>query len=476
MRKLQGVSVLVVSCLVAAACGGGSDTSTTSDAPPGVSESAATEPPPPATDAAPSTTAVPEPANTEPPATEPAADEPPSTEPPADTLPPEPEPTADELNAFAWTEVNAAANWEARAGLRVIELDGQLLVIGGRTPNQSTIPGDSRIWADVWASDDLGATWTPLLTGDEPDIFPARAYFQAVVKDDVAFVIGGQDFGLDKNPFCALLEQGVEPPPGLGIDPDAPCPEFIPTSQFFNDVWTSTDGVTWTEVAAEAPWDGRAGLSAAVLGDHLYVLAGSTNDDSSIIGADGPARIYYNDVWRSTDGVDWELVTDAAPWEPRAGAAMVVRDDRMFLLGGEDGFTCTPLPDCDAPYFNDVWSTTDGENWELLTESAGWSPRPGHMCELVGTQMVCFGGFGLVTNPTDVWASVDGVEWTQLAGAPWNAAAPEEAKYDFDAITVTGADGSELIVTVGGDRETFDFADPENYLRVDNDVWTFAPA
>ena len=24
-------------------------------------------------------------------------------------------------------------------------------------------------------------------------------------------------------------------------------------------------------------------------------------------------------------------------------------------------------------------------------------------------------------------------------------------------------------------RETFDFTDPENYLRVDNDVWTFAP-
>ena len=31
------------------------------------------------------------------------------------------------------------------------------------------------------------------------------------------------------------------------------------------------------------------------------------------------------------------------------------------------------------------------------------------------------------------------------------------------------------IITVGGDRETFDFTDPENYLRVDNDVWSFAP-
>lgn len=180
-------------------------------------------------------------------------------------------------------------------------------------------------------------------------------------------------------------------------------------------------------------------------------------------------------MWRSADGADWELVTEEAPWEPRAGAAVVVRDDRLFLLGGEDGFTCEPLPDRDAPYFNDAWSTVDGENWELVTESAGWSPRPGHMCELVGNQIVCFGGFGLIANPTDVWASVDDAEWTQLDGTPWNAIEPEEIKYDFDAITVGAPDGSDVILTAGGDRETFDFEDPENYLRVDNDVWIFGP-
>ncbi len=45
---------------------------------------------------------------------------------------------------------------------------------------------------------------------------------------------GGQDFGLDVNPFCALLEQGLEPPPELGIDPNALCPEFLATSQFYD--------------------------------------------------------------------------------------------------------------------------------------------------------------------------------------------------------------------------------------------------
>ncbi len=330
-----------------------------------------------------------------------------------ETVPPPATPTFDELAQFTWQQVNPTAPWAARAGLRVVELDGRLLLMGGRTPNQSTTPGDSTLWADVWASDDEGLTWTQLMTGEEPGMWPARAYFQAVVKDDAVYVIGGQDFGLQKNPFCALLEQGLEPPPGLGIDPDAPCPEFLPMSQFFND------------------------------------------------------------VWRSADGVDWEEMTDAAPWEPRAGATTVVQNDRLLLLGGEAGFVCDPLPDCVPPYFNDVWSTTDGATWDLVTESAGWSPRPGHACELMGDQIVCFGGFGLEVNPNDMWSSPDGAEWTELPGSPWDATDPLAVKYDFDAVALGDEQTGFRILTVGGDRETFDFTDPENFRRVDNDVWVF---
>ena len=43
----------------------------------------------------------------------------------------------------------------------------------------------------------------------------------------------------------------------------------------------------------------------------------------------------------------------------------------------------------------------------------------------------------------------------------------------LDSITV-GPVGEERILTVGGDRETFDFTDPENWKRVDDDVWSFS--
>lgn len=467
IRTWRKLSIVGAAALVLVACGSDDATNGTSDTSPDetTARNEATE------SSDPDAASVSGPETTSPPVASTLAPE--TTAVPAPDLPP-PVPTVDELDTFAWTEIAAEAPWPARAGLRVVELGERLFLLGGRTPNQSDVPGDSVIWGDVWASEDDGAMWTELIGGQSAP-WSARAYFQAVVKDDAIYVLGGQDFGLEPNPFCALLEQGLEPPPGLGIDPDAPCPPFLPTSNFFNDVWRSIDGVTWEQMTDAAPWAGRAGLSAAVLGDHVYVFAGSQNDDSSIIGPNGPARIYYNDVWRSADGAEWELMIDAAPWEPRAGAAVVVRDDVLYLFGGEDGFTCDPLPDCEPPYFNDVWMTSDGAEWTLVTESAGWSPRPGHVCELVGNQFVCFGGFGLVQNPTDVWVSQDGAGWTELTNPPWGSADPDDMKYDFDALTIEG-EGGPRVLTFGGDRETFDFTDPENYLRIDNDVWAFAPS
>lgn len=379
--------------------------------------------------------------------------------------------TSDGGLPVTWTEIADSAPWEARAGLRVLEREGTLFLLGGRTPNESTLPGDSRIWSDVWRSDDRGASWERILDSDG-DHWAPRAYFQAVRHGDELIVLGGQDYGLLPNPFCELLEQGLEPPPGLGIDPDAPCPEFLPTSQFFNDVWASSDGAEWRLLTDDAPWSGRAGLSAAVLDDHIYVLGGSRNDDTAIIGPGGPARVYYNDVWRSADGVEWELLTDDAPWAARAGAAVVATDGRLFVIGGEEGFTCEPLPDCEAPYFNDVWSSSDGTTWDLVTDDAPWSPRPGHVCEPLEGRIVCFGGFGLVENPLDVWVTENGSTWQQAEGSPWNATDPAEGKYDFDAVSVPASgDAPAAILTFGGDRETFDFTDPENHLRIDNDVW-----
>ena len=198
------------------------------------------------------------------------------------------------------------------------------------------------------------------------------------------------------------------------------------------------------------------------------------------MGPGGPERIYFNDVWKSKDGRKWKRVTKHAPWSPRAGARVVVKNGYMYLIGGEAGF----LPDEEGnlPYFNDVWRSRDGRRWQRVAKHASWSPRPGHMAVVIKDHIVLFGGFGVAYdftqnppkfipgNPMDVWISRNGADWKQVDDAPWNAESPADVKYDFDALAI-----GNTIYTFGGDRETFDFSDPFNYLNVDNDVWTYAP-
>ena len=397
-------------------------------------------------------------------------------------------------------------NWYQRAGLQALNHKGKFYIFGGRTPLPIPIPGASILHGDVWSSSDKGKNWERVLESNPPTVIPGvgilpsdpnltehwanRAYFQAVIKGSYMYIIGGQDFTLVDNPAYPAGCPGV--PPQF-------CTEKFPVSQFFNDVWRSKDGIDWTKMKANeeidpnndnpSHWAGRAGLSAVVFKGFIYVMGGSVNDDSSI-DPGAPARIYFNDVWRSRDGSRWEKVGNA-PWKERAGGIAAVKDGYMYMIGGEEGFTCafdpnfppTAQPPClDPPYFNDVWRTKDGANWELVTEDAEWSKRPGHQVVVAQDRLVLFGGFGLgpdngisPANPSDVWVSNKGKVWKKVNNAPWNADGSEDIKYDFDAVVVKGANkGQDAIYTFGGDRETFNFGDPNNYLRVDNDVWKFS--
>ena len=79
--------------------------------------------------------------------------------------------------------------------------------------------------------------------------------------------------------------------------------------------------------------------------------------------------------------------------------------------------------------------------------------------------------------------SPDGIRWRALdppASPPWRASSPLEIKYDFDIVVTKERGSRRAIHAFGGDRETFGFPPPsplefEDDLRVDNDVWRFAP-
>jgi len=362
----------------------------------------------------------------------------------------------------AWDRVVKSAAWEARAGLQAIELGRELLVMGGRGPFDPT--SGAELFNDVWSSSDLGRSWEKISDAE----WAARGYFQLLRRGRHIYVLGGQNF--DTLPTPGFPGICVSLPPGV------PCLPFIPNSTFFNDVWKSDDGAHWTQVTESAEWEGRAGLSAVVFKGQFFVFGGSQGDDAS---TGGQGRVLFNDVWSSWDGEHWTEVTAAAPWAPRAGGVAVVHRGYIYLLGGERGFTCGGAPGCVPErdlYFNDVWRTRDGLNWEEMTPAAGWSARPGHQCVVALGHIACFGGYGEPENPTDFWVSRDGARWKELGrpfSPPWRAKSGDDVKYDFDALVVKGQRGCWLptIFTFGGDRERFELPPEVNATRIDNDVW-----
>lgn len=391
---------------------------------------------------------------------------------------------------YQWTQIVETNflepnRWEPRAGLQAVELANHLFVIAGRTPLAPPPPFNpfaSTIHGDVWVSPDLGETWVELLEDAESaGLWKNRAYFEAVTKGGYIYIMGGQNF--------TTIIPG--PPPDYE-------PIVIP-SEFFKDVWRSTDGVNWELMTDDAEWakipvfggpsQGRAGLSVVSFKGKLWLMGGSLGDDNSIGGGENN-RDLFNDVWYSEDGSEWHLATDNAPWEARAGGVALVKGGWLYYMGGEKGFIAA------TDYFNDVWRTKDGENWEEVTGLGGadWSPRPGHKCSVLANNFVCMGGFGTPSNPSDIWVSKDGAEWTLVSETPWNndpdwnaffdpfceftppGLICDNIRYDFDMLTVKGGAGGmkPSIFTFGGDREVF-FPIPFNYFRVENDVWRYSP-
>ena len=241
------------------------------------------------------------------------------------------------------TRCAGTTGWAGRAGLQAAELQNRLYMMGGRTPAPFSNPPffdnpfASKLWNDVWESSDLGASWKKLATpAAGPNMWSERAYFQAVTKGNAMYVLGGQN--LRGGAVCQ--------------------PPLFSCSDFYNDVWRSTDGANWERLDSSGPrWMARAGFSAIVFKGWIYVLGGGKGDDFAIGGS---GRELFNDVWRSRDGRTWELVTKNAGWPARAGAAVVEKNGYMYILGGEDGFDCTdPGKPC-PPYFNDVWRSRDG--------------------------------------------------------------------------------------------------------------------
>lgn len=179
------------------------------------------------------------------------------------------------------------------------------------------------------------------------------------------------------------------------------------------DVWNSADGKTWDLVTQEAPWKHSDLPMTVVFDDKMWFMGGWYNGRLAGHGSS-------NEVWSSTDGKSWTQATEHAGWTPRLAGTVVEFKGRMWLLGGiEDYYFGT-----EKSLKNDVWSSADGKTWTLATADAGWSPRAYHQAVVLNDKIYVFGGGNYVPTyqaTNDVWSSEDGVKWTKVTdAAPWS--------------------------------------------------------
>ena len=166
-----------------------------------------------------------------------------------------------------------------------------------------------------------------------------------------------------------------------------------------SNVSKSTDGINWTQMPIP-PWIGGFDHDSFVFDNKLWVIQGNTNVAS-----------YVQGIWNTSDGINWTNVTNSLPWGFRINMGIVVHDGYIYVTGGRIIHPTTE-------YKNDVWRSSDGVNWVQVTQNAQWSPREHHRIVSYNNKMWLFSGlqFPFVNAPVlpnngQLWSSIDGATW-----------------------------------------------------------------
>lgn len=229
-----------------------------------------------------------------------------------------------------------------------------------------------------------------------------------------------------------------------------------------SEVWSSEDGLNWSLAVKQAPWEGRHTAGYVVRDGKMWIVGGDANQ-----------KHYQNDVWSSQDGVEWQLVNGRVPWGPRVLHHTVVHDGRILVMGGQTLPQFAPEVQ-EEIFYNDVWASRDGMQWTCVCEHAPWTPRG-----MIGGSAVHQGriwvlGGGTYDTPrfsrnyySDVWSSADGVRWQRhVELAPW---APRQyhdvAVFDDRLWVMEGYDGH------GNRNDVWYSKDGVNWYELSDTPW-----
>ena len=149
-----------------------------------------------------------------------------------------------------------------------------------------------------------------------------------------------------------------------------------------NDVWRSSDGMTWIQVTSSASFSPRAGHGCAVVGTQMVLVGG--------YGSTG----YLNDVWVSPDmGSSWtQMAADSFAARYFFGIAAFL--GKLWVIGGSG-----------SSYYNEAWysDSTSLGNWTLANAAAVSFSRFGLGVTVFNNRMWLAAGFNGYEYLNDVW-------------------------------------------------------------------------
>jgi hypothetical protein len=255
-----------------------------------------------------------------------------------------------------WKLKTAAAAFTARTGTKITVYKGKMWIIGGQY--------SGGVLGDVWNSTD-GNTWTKVRDSADANGFVSRRAHTVLVFVDPAdskekmWVIGGFTTADVNSVYCS--EDGVtwtqKRADGAagGFTKCRAHASFVYDGKMWvaggvgvDDVYYSTNGVSWTAATTSAAFGNRYLAGAIVHDGKMWLIGGSTGTPDS--------KVYY-----STDGATWTAATTSAAFGNREGVGAVSYAGKMIIWGGRAAPT----------YYTSVYSSTDGAAWTQATSDWG---------------------------------------------------------------------------------------------------------
>ena len=177
--------------------------------------------------------------------------------------------------------------------------------------------------------------------------------------------------------------------------------DFNNPSYARNDVWKSTDGTHWTLLTANAPFTTRYQHQVVAFQNKLWVIGGWNELDTA------------NDqlpIWSSVDGINWVNENASPAFSSRAGHTVTEFAGKLWLINGMNEVE-------DAQ--NDIWSSSDGVNWTLEEATNPFPARYEHQVTNFNGALWLIGGSDINGDMlSDIWSSADGVNWTLVNDQP----------------------------------------------------------